>query len=141
MTSIVARVVAKAVLYIGTLFSVTLLFAGHFEPGGGFIGGVMAASILAMFYIIFGKSYVESHFRIDYLLIATIGLLISSSVAVMPAFLGRPILTNILFEFEAPLLGEVKIASSTVFDIGVYFTVVGVIMSIFKSASGSEVHE
>lgn len=141
MTSIVARVVAKAVLYIGTLFSVTLLFAGHFEPGGGFIGGVMAASIFAMYYIIFGKSYVESRFKIDYLLIATIGLLISSSVAIMPVLIGRPILTNILFEFDIPFLGEVKIASSTVFDIGVYFTVVGVILSIFKSASGSEVHE
>ncbi|MCS6785132.1 MAG: cation:proton antiporter [Candidatus Caldarchaeum sp.] len=140
MTSVVARVVAGAVLYIGTLFSVTLLFAGHYEPGGGFIGGVMAASVLAMLYIIFGKSYVESRFRIDYFLIATVGLLISSAVALLPVFFGKPILTNILFVLSLPF-GEFKLASSTIFDIGVYFTVIGVILSVLKSASGSEVHE
>ncbi|MCS7133550.1 MAG: MnhB domain-containing protein [Candidatus Caldarchaeum sp.] len=140
MTSVVARVVAGAVLYIGTLFSVTLLFAGHYEPGGGFIGGVMAASVLAMLYIIFGKSYVESRFRIDYFLIATVGLLISSAVALLPVLFGKPILTNILFVLSLPF-GEFKLASSTIFDIGVYFTVIGVILSVLKSASGSEVHE
>lgn len=141
MTSVVARVVASSVLYIGTLFSVTLLFAGHYEPGGGFIGGVMAASVLAMLYIIFGKSFVESRFRIDYFLIATIGLLISSAVALAPVFVGKPVLTNFLLVLPLPLVGEVKLATSTIFDIGVYFTVVGVILSILKSASGSEVHE
>ncbi|MEM4281254.1 MAG: MnhB domain-containing protein [Candidatus Caldarchaeum sp.] len=141
MTSIVARVVANAVLYIGTLFSITLLFSGHYEPGGGFIGGVMGASVIAMLYIIFGKSYVESAFRYDYLLVASIGLFTSSAVAVAPVFLGKPVLTNVLMEFSAPLIGEFKLASSTLFDVGVYLTVMGVLLSILKSASGSEVHE
>ena len=101
----------------------------------------MGASVIAMLYIIFGKSYVESAFRYDYLLIASVGLFISSAVAVVPVFLGKPVLTNVLMEFSAPLMGEFKLASSTLFDVGVYLTVVGVLLSILKSASGSEVHE
>jgi multisubunit Na+/H+ antiporter MnhB subunit len=138
----VARVVANAVLYIGTLFSLVLLLSGHNEPGGGFIAGTMTASVFAVLYVIFGKGYVESRFRIDYTLIAALGLVVAVGIALLPLALGLPVLSSIvLWDLDVPLLGSLKLVSAVVFDIGVYLTVVGAILAIFRIISGAEMHE
>ncbi len=138
MTSVVARVIANAVLYIGILFSLTLLLAGHNEPGGGFVAGAMTASVFAMLYLVFGKDFVESRFDTDYRTLAAVGLFITVFFALMPMAFGKPVLTSILFTVDLPLLGHVEAASAVGFDFGIYLVVVGSILTILRRSAGGE---
>ncbi|MCJ2520737.1 MAG: Na(+)/H(+) antiporter subunit B [Candidatus Thermoplasmatota archaeon] len=134
----VARVITNAVRYICILFSLTLLLAGHNEPGGGFVAGAMTASVFALLYLVFGKDYVESRFQTDYRTLAVSGFLITIFFALMPLVLGEPVLSSILFSFDLPQLGRVELASAVGFDFGIYLVVVGSILTILRWSAGGE---
>lgn len=136
MTSVVARVISNAVLYIGILFSLTLLLAGHNEPGGGFVAGAMTASVFALLYLVFGKGFVEARFRVDYRSVATAGLLVIVFFALLPLALGEPLLSSLLVRADLPLLGDVEFATAVGFDVGIYLAVVGAIMTILRRSVG-----
>jgi multicomponent Na+:H+ antiporter subunit B len=150
MSSVVARTITTAVLYIGILFSITLLLAGHNEPGGGFIAGAMTASVFALLYLVHGKKYVESRFTADYRSVALLGLAIAVAFALLPLAFGLPILSGMIYSLDLtlvvnlPVLGPVrlleafKLASAVGFDFGVYLAVVGSILSILKWGAGGE---
>lgn len=130
--------ITNAVLYIGILFSLTLLLAGHNEPGGGFVAGAMTASVFALLYLVFGKDYVESRFQTDYRTLAVSGFLITIFFALMPLVLGEPVLSSIQFSFDLPQLGRVELASAVGFDFGIYLVVVGSILTILRWSAGGE---
>ncbi len=130
--------ITNAVLYIGILFSLTLLLAGHNEPGGGFVAGAMTASVFALLYLVFGKDYVESRFQTDYRTLAVSGFLITIFFALMPLVLGEPVLSSIQFSFDLPWMGRVELASAVGFDFGIYLVVVGSILTILRWSAGGE---
>jgi multisubunit Na+/H+ antiporter MnhB subunit len=51
MNTLIFRTIAPVLTALMLLFSVFVLLRGHNEPGGGFIGGLIAASALAIFGI------------------------------------------------------------------------------------------
>ncbi len=131
-----ARVITNVVLYIGILFSLTLLVAGHNEPGGGFVAGAMTASVFALLYLVFGRDYVEARFQTDYRTLAAVGLLITVFFALLPMALDEPVLSSILFTFDLPLVGHVELATAVGFDFGIYLVVVGSILTILRRSVG-----
>ena len=64
------RLVFDAVL----VFSVYLLFSGHNQPGGGFVGGLVAAGAVALRYLAGGLDEVRRIFRIRPWSFLSIGL-------------------------------------------------------------------
>jgi multicomponent Na+:H+ antiporter subunit A len=58
------------------------------------------------------------------------GLLVSTSTALAPLFGGDSLLESHIWKWKVPVLGEIKIVSSTFFDLGVYILVIGVVLSI-----------
>ena len=54
MRTLIFRTVAPCLTSLMLLFSVFVLLRGHNEPGGGFIGGLIAASAFAIYGIAFG---------------------------------------------------------------------------------------
>ncbi|MFQ5837457.1 MAG: MnhB domain-containing protein [Thermoplasmata archaeon] len=130
--------ITNIVLYIGILFSLTLLVAGHNEPGGGFVAGAMTASVFALLYLVFGKDYVESRFQTDYRSITAAGLLVTIFFALMPMALGEPVLSSILFTLDVPLVGQIELGSAVGFDFGIYLVVVGSVLTILRRSAGGE---
>ena len=59
MNTLIFRTVAPFLTALMTLFSIFVLLRGHNEPGGGFIGGLIAVSALAIFGIANGISAVR----------------------------------------------------------------------------------
>jgi multisubunit Na+/H+ antiporter MnhB subunit len=123
------RVVFTAVM-VGSLY---LLFAGHNQPGGGFAGGIVAGAAIALRYVAGGIDDVRRMSRGQPWTVLGSGVLIAALVAVAPLALGGSVLEQGSVTLDLPLLGDVKLTSALVFDIGVYLAVVGLALMVFES--------
>ena len=53
MNSLIFRTIAPLLTAVMLVFSVFVLLRGHNEPGGGFIGGLIAASALTIYCLLY----------------------------------------------------------------------------------------
>jgi len=129
MNTVIFRTVAPYLTSLMVLFSVFVLLRGHNEPGGGFIGGLIAASAFAIYGIACGVQPVRRALYFHPMAIAGFGLLLAALSGLPSIVAGVPYLTGLWY---IPVVGGVEIALSTpmVFDFGVYFVVVGAITSV-----------
>lgn len=132
MNTLILRTVTPFITALMLLFSLFVLLRGHNEPGGGFIGGLIAASAFAIYGIAFGVQAVRRAMWAHPLSIAGTGLLISCLSGFVSAFAGVPFMTG-LWIYPHILGVEVPLATVISFDIGVYLVVVGAITSIALS--------
>ena len=123
------RIVFAAVM-VGSIW---LLFAGHNQPGGGFVGGIVAGAAIALRYVQGGLPAVRQLSRGHPWTILGAGLLISSVTSVVPLFFGRALLESGALTLDLPLFGTVKLTSALAFDIGVYLVVIGLALMVFES--------
>lgn len=138
MNTVIFRTVAPYLSGLMVLFSIFVLLRGHNNPGGGFIGGLIAASAFAIYGIACGVAPVRRALVYHPMQLAGFGLFIAAAAGI-PSLLARvPYLTG-LWTIER--VGDVEVALSTplLFDIGVYFVVVGSITSIALALEEREV--
>ena len=138
MNTLIFRTVAPFLTTLMLLFSVFVLLRGHNEPGGGFIGGLIAASGLAIYGIARGVAAVRRALFFHPLSIAGAGLLMSAAAGLISILCAVPFMTGLwiypdLFGLEVPL------SSVMFFDIGVYLVVLGAITSIALALEEKEV--
>ncbi len=126
---VAARVAFPAVL----LMSLWLLFAGHDYPGGGFVGGLLAGAAIAIRYIAGGIQEVRQRSRLKPWTVLGTGLFLAAATAAAPLLAGRSVLEVASTSVSLPVLGEVELSSALVFDIGVYFAVVGMVLMAFEA--------
>jgi multicomponent Na+:H+ antiporter subunit B len=138
MNTLIARTIAPVLTALMLLFSVFVLLRGHNEPGGGFIGGLIAASALAIFGIIRGTGAVRRAIVFHPLSIASAGLLMSCLAGLISIVFAVPFMTGL---WIYPEIAGVEVPLSTVmlFDVGVYLVVVGAVTSIALSLEEREV--
>ena len=53
--------------------------------------------------------------------------------AVASLFLGAPVLSSAVLQFDIPVLGHVKLVTALFFDLGVYLIVVGLVLDVLRS--------
>jgi multicomponent Na+:H+ antiporter subunit B len=142
--TVIAKTVTRTVVPIITVTAVALLLQGHNLPGGGFIAGVLTATAFVLMYVIYGIETVrrdlvtrsegygllsgptESYERT---FAAGLALAFASGVAAM--LFEVPFLTQAVVFLEGlPLYGTLEFASALAFDLGVYFVVVGSLLTI-----------
>lgn len=112
------------------LLSVLLLLHGHNEPGGGFVGGLLAATAFILHALARNVASARRAIHIPPESMIALGLATSLMSGMVSIWFGRPFLTGEWGEVTFPLLGEVKIGTPLVFDLGVYLVVAGVVLSI-----------
>ncbi len=128
MRSLILSAATRLILPLMLLFSVFLLLRGHDEPGGGFVGGLMAAAALALYAFATDVEQAREALRFDTVTIIGIGLLVASISGLLPIFFGQPFMTAIWTGLDVPVIG--KISTVLTFDVGVYLVVVGVTLTI-----------
>ena len=138
MNTLIFRTAAPFLTALVLLFSVFVLLRGHNEPGGGFIGGLIAASALAIYGIACGVTAVRRAIVFHPLSIAGFGLLAATIAGILSLLAGVPFMTGL---WIYPHLFGVEVPLSTVmlFDTGVYLVVVGAITSIALALEEREV--
>ncbi|MCE7794170.1 Na(+)/H(+) antiporter subunit B [Salipaludibacillus sp. CUR1] len=124
-TPVQLHVITRIVAFIILAFSVFLFFAGHNNPGGGFIGGLMTAAALVLLYLSFDLKTIKRVIPFNYSKIIGAGLLIAILTGIVGMLFGFPFLTQFDEYYHIPLLGETHAASALPFDLGIYLVVVG----------------
>jgi multicomponent Na+:H+ antiporter subunit A len=136
--SVIVDTAVRLIFPSALVLSVYLLFAGHNQPGGGFVGGLVAGAAMALVYVAGGIDDVRTVARVQPWTVLGVGLLIAAGTALAPLVTGGALLEHGKVELDPPLLGHVKVTSTLVFDIGVYVLVVGLVLMVLE-AFGDEI--
>ncbi|ASQ45748.1 Na+/H+ antiporter subunit B [Legionella clemsonensis] len=125
MNSLILQTAARFLLILMLLFSFWVLLRGHNSPGGGFIGGLIAASAFALYLIAYGVRQFKILLIIELPIILGLGLMCILVSGLIPLLHGKLFLTGIWYSFLS-----VNIGSPLLFDLGIYFVVVSSILII-----------
>ena len=135
---VVLKTVTKIVVFILLTFGFYIYLAGHNNPGGGFIGGLVFSSAFILMFLAFDVNEVLDSLPIDFRKLMIIGALISLTTAIMPVFFGKSVLYQSDFKLHLPIFNEIHITTVTIFELGVLLAVVGVIVTIMLALSGGK---
>lgn len=129
MYTLILRTAAKLIVPLLLLFSIFILLRGHDEPGGGFIGGLIAASAFALLAAAFGTQPARRALIASPLELMSVGLAIALVTGLFPLLLGQPLFSGLWVEFT--LLGTaIKLGSPIIFDVGIFLLVVGTVLTV-----------
>jgi multicomponent Na+:H+ antiporter subunit A len=131
-------VAVRVLVYVALAVSIYLLVAGHDQPGGGFVGGLVAGAAVALRYIAGGLDEVRRMFRARPWTVLGGGVVLAAVTALAPVALGRPFLDNGKADLDLPVLGELSVSSALAFDTGVYLVVVGLVLMVFEAFGGDD---
>jgi multicomponent Na+:H+ antiporter subunit B len=129
MRSLILITTARLLMPLLLLFSVFLLLRGHNEPGGGFAGGLVAASAFILLAISREPAAARAALRVEPQTLIGAGLLLAVGSGVVGLFLGYPLLTGQWVTLRLPGL-EFDFGTPLAFDIGVYLVVLGATLTM-----------
>ncbi len=144
--SLIFEVITRIMFTVMMVVSLYLLIAGHNAPGGGFAGGLVAGIALMIRYLAAGRRELDDAAPFDAGRLLGLGLAVSVLSAIIPALLGGKIFQSYDLKIVIPgweylqtpwgpwtLFGEMHLVSSTVFDVGVYLIVIGVVLDLTRT--------
>ena len=125
MNTMILRETTRRLVPLILVVSVFLLLRGHEQPGGGFVGGLVASIAFSLYAFVFGPQAARGILRADPRAVGAAGL----AVAIASGFVGSirdaaPFLTG-----QWGTLAGLKIGTPVLFDVGVYLVVVGVVLT------------
>ena len=138
MTSLILRTATRYLFPIIMLFSIYALLRGHNEPGGGFVGGLAAASAYTLYALAFDVAAARNLLRIDSRTLIGLGLLLSLGSALFSFLYRESFMTGIWGTIPITETFKLKIGTPVFFDIGVYCVVLGVTLTIILALSDQE---
>lgn len=101
-----------------------ILLRGHNEPGGGFIGGLVAVAASAACAIVLGEAAARRRLPLSTLELAIVGVLLALLAGLPAALTGQPFLTHLWWELDLGLM-QIKLSTVMLFDVGVFCAVWG----------------
>lgn len=123
------------------LVSVYVTFRGHNAPGGGFAGGMIAGCAFVLRFLAHGATMVSRTLRIAPTTLIGAGMLLAIGTAAAPLVLGDSLIESHIWKFDLPAIGTVKLVSSSIFDLGVYVLVIGVVVAVLMALGSDEAAE
>lgn len=133
MKSVILQTATRYLLPILLLFSIFVLLRGHYHPGGGFVGGLVASIAFVLDKFTNGNESTLKLLRYHPGVLIPCGLAIAALSMAAPVLIDEPVMTGLWFERPVPIIG--MIGTALFFDIGVYFVVIGVVLTILLTIS------
>ena len=135
INDVILQTVTKIVVFIILTFGVYIFLAGHNNPGGGFVGGLVISSALVLLYLAFDIETVHKGIFLDFKKVAAFGAFIVVATGIGSLFFDAPFLSQTFVVYDLPFIGEIGLSTVTLFEAGVAFAVVGVVITIKLSIS------
>ncbi|MBU0677806.1 MAG: Na(+)/H(+) antiporter subunit B [Verrucomicrobia bacterium] len=126
---LILRFGARILVPLFLVYSLYIMLRGHNDAGGGFSGGLIAATALILYGLAYDVRSMKNLLKVHPVRVFGFGLLMASSAAVMPLFVGSTALTGMWIDFEF-LHTHIHLGTPMLFDLGVFHCVVGGVMAI-----------
>lgn len=126
MNSTILQIAARYIRWILIVFAVIALYRGHNEPGGGFIGGLMAGLAIVYRGFAFNAFQVKEEMKNrpeKYIALGLAFILVSFLPSVLRS---ETLMTGAWVTLPLPFMEGIKLGTPFLFDIGVFFGVIGV---------------
>lgn len=136
--SMILDVVVRSEFHVLLVVSVYLLFAGHNQPGGGFVGGLVAASACALRLAAAGPAELRRSVRVRPMVLLGGGLLVASVAALAALWNGGQLLQTRYLQLDLPVIGTTSMSTAFFFDLGVYMLVLGSMLAVLEVFSEPE---
>lgn len=131
--ALILVVAARMIYPLMLLVSVWILLRGHNEPGGGFIGGMVAVSATSMLAVAHGAETALGKLPGGAMRMASAGVLLALLSGVPALWLGMPYMTHLWA--SVPLgFTDLKLSTVLLFDIGVFAAVWGALGGLCAGA-------
>lgn len=129
---------SRAIFQTILLFSLYLFFSGHDAPGGGFIAGLVAGGAIVIRYLAVGSPELQRILGVSPETVMGSGLALAVGSGIVSLAYGEAF-ESAYVRIQTPVLGEAAFTTSLVFDLGVYLTVIGLVMTAVKWLGREEV--
>jgi multicomponent Na+:H+ antiporter subunit B len=133
MSSLIIQTAARTIVPLLLFFSFYVLVAGHNEPGGGFVGGLVAAAALTLHAIAFGVGSARRALRWDPQTVIGAGLVVALAAVWLGPLAGRAPMTGLWA--RTPGRTAIELGTPLLFDVGVFLVVAGATLGVIFSLS------
>jgi multicomponent Na+:H+ antiporter subunit B len=128
MKSLILKVAVRVLFPLLIITSLLSLFRGHNEPGGGFIGGLVASIAFILLTFAIGVKETINSRHIQPTVFIIVGLGCALFAALLPMMHGSVFFDAMWADFSLPVIG--RPGTPLLFDAGVYFVVIGAVCKI-----------
>ena len=133
MTSLLFQTAARLILPLSLVFAAYMMLKGHNAPGGGFIGGLIAAVSLIVFSMACGREALMNLIPVHPRTLIAAGLGLALVTGLLPLLYGNPMLTStVIDEFPIGWGQSIHFVSVLAFDTGVVLVVIGVSIGMIQ---------
>ncbi len=130
LPSLILRTAVRWIAPLLLLFSLFLLLRGHNEPGGGFSGGLIAATGFALFTFGYSLETARRLLRLPPSTLVAVGIGVAFASGLVSLVRGEPLLTGVWIAFPLPGETSLELGTPLLFDVGVYLTVIGAALTM-----------
>lgn len=128
MKSYILLIASRNLRWFFIIVSIIVFFRGHNAPGGGFIGGLIAACAVIFDSLATDVKIIKKYIPVTPEFLIGSGLTLAL-LSILPGIISqKEFFKGIWLKFVLPVAGEIKIGTPLLFDLGVYFTVLGVVI-------------
>ncbi len=126
MSSLIFSAVSRLLFWLMLVASVFILLRGHDEPGGGFVGGLVAAMAVGIVALAEGVTPARALLRVHPVALAGLGLFLGFVSGLPGLCADGSFLAHQWIIFD----NGFKLGTTMIFDLGVYLVVLGGMLSL-----------
>jgi multicomponent Na+:H+ antiporter subunit A len=131
--SMIFEQVTRMIFHVTLLVSLYVMLRGHNAPGGGFAGGLIAGAAFVFRILAGGSKGRIDIARVPPVALIAVGMVLAIGTGVVALVAGNQFLETAIVHVDLPLIGDVKLVSAAVFDLGVYLLVIGVVVIVLSN--------
>lgn len=134
MRSLILSTAARPLLPLMLVLSIVVLLRGHNEPGGGFVGGLLAAAAFTLYALAIGADEAKRMLRFTPRTFIGLGLALAVLSGFVGLFIRGELFGAVWTAIPVPGFDEaIKLGTPVAFDVGVYLVVLGGVLLMVLS--------
>lgn len=135
MNSVILQIASKYLRILFLMFAIIALLRGHNQPGGGFIGGLLAALYIVFNTLAFTSKQIKDRLKVSPEVYMGVGLL-CVLLSFLPSVLsGAPLMQGVWVSYSISDFEVIKLGTPLLFDLGVFIAVMGVTLMFLFTLS------
>lgn len=132
MSSLMLRAAARSIGPVAVVVALYLLLRGHVSPGGGFVAAVVLGLAVLLRYWALGAGAVSRLLRLGPGPLVGIGLGTMLATGLAGWWWGGHFLEPAAVHLSLPIVGDVPLPSTLLFEIGVTVAVLAIVVAVVR---------